>query len=526
MLKYKYFYWIFIGMVFLSTAVNAQKQGSIVAKVVDNENQAIPFASVRLIRSGTGIVTNADGGFQVPAIEPFLSDSVVISCIGYKQKSFSMTSLRQNDINVIKLQTAYTKLSEIEIRSSKTRRLTGTRIVQSAIGMLSYNYPQQPFSYVAYYRDYQVKDSLYVNLNEAIVKVNDQGFSTDDQMTTSLQLVDYKANSDFVIDTLMRQPYDNVERKFIPHASLRNFAGNELVTLMVHDAIRNHNRFSFSFINKLDRDFLYNHRFSLAGQITEGDRTLYVVAFTTRDHITGQQHQGTGKIFIEKSNYRIHKLQYTTNEWKDFKLVPIYNIVVEYAHHNNTMYLNYISFSNVFRMRNHDDFKVIETLRVKNLAAFLVKFNHQPTASALNITNYTFRIDNKLLKLREVAFTQDDTTKNDYHKQVVVYVQDGKEFEERLPEHSTKVVTVEVKGVRDQRGREVNVATFFDAAQYREIFTQQLLHGESDTTKYPLIDKFTPLHKMPGRSGQARPSRFWMNTPLRTELVSKPPVQE
>ena len=43
-----------------------------------------------------------------------------------------------------------------------------------------------PFNYVAYYRDYQIKNNTYTNLNEAIVRVLDSGFETDDQIDTKL----------------------------------------------------------------------------------------------------------------------------------------------------------------------------------------------------------------------------------------------------------------------------------------------------------------------------------------------------
>ena len=47
-----------------------------------------------------------------------------------------------------------------------------------AIENIKNNNPIDPFSYIAYYRDYQFVDKKYINLNEGIAEVFDQGFLT------------------------------------------------------------------------------------------------------------------------------------------------------------------------------------------------------------------------------------------------------------------------------------------------------------------------------------------------------------
>lgn len=490
------------------------------ATVVDERNQGVPFASVRLVASHSGVITNADGSFQIPNQDLFLRDTLVISCIGYKTRRVAMNSLKLTGPNIIKLQSSAVQLAAVEVSAGRTKRLNGLRLVQRALQRISYNYPQDSFAYIAYYRDYQVKENQYTNLNEALVQIRDNGFTTDDQLQTKIQVIEYKQNPAFPVDINARMPYDNRELKFIPNAQLKNFAGNELATLMVHDPIRNHKVFSFSFINKMDKDFLNNHRFSIEGRIVEDDKELYIVSCLTHDYVTGMGHQGVGKLYIEKGNYRIHKLQYSTNEWKDHTPVPIYNINVEYAYRENLMYLSYISFNNEFKMRDPDDFKVTEMRQSRDSMGFVVRFSHQPEPkSALDPANYDIRINGKHIEIGEVKFIQDISYWDQFHMEVLVPVKNTTLFNEILHDADGKAVQVDIKGVKDLRGREVNVATYLNATQYREIFVQQLVTDLKNAKPYTEIDKYTPLYNLPTLIPAADANTsFWMNTPLKKEM--------
>lgn len=494
------------------------------ATVVDEHNQPVPFASVRLLQNRTGVITNADGSFQIPAREIFKSDTLLLTCIGFKNRRIPVATLDPSGFNFIRMQSAPVQLSAVEIRSAKGRKLNARRIVGLALARIPYNYPDSSFGYSAYYRDYQVKDNAYINLHEAIVRIRDNGFSTNDQLDTKIQLMQYKVNTAFPVDTIATQPYDNRDRKFIPHASLRNFGGNELSTLRVHDPIRNHFMKSFSFIDRLDKDFMVNHRFSMAGQMEQEGDALYVIHFLTLDRISGMQHQGVGKIYIEKGNYRIHKLEYSTNEWVDHKPVPLYNITVEYTQRDNLMCLNYISFHNRFKMRNADDFRVVDMKQMTDSGAFQVRFSHQPAAkSALMPSNYDIRVNGKRIDVKKVYFKEDHYGEPGYHMDVILKVKSLTELNRSIQDMPDKAITIRYGDIFDLKGRRVNVMTYLDATQYREIFVLQLIDPR-EVTHYAEINKFVPLGIMSVPKQDSAFTDSWMNTPLKKELVVTPEV--
>ena len=74
-------------------------------------------------------------------------------------------------------------------------------------------YATQYFAFldsVICYREYQLKDSQYVNLNEAIIEVLDDGFDTDDFKNSRIKLFEYRMNHYFPRDKTKEIFYDNM----------------------------------------------------------------------------------------------------------------------------------------------------------------------------------------------------------------------------------------------------------------------------------------------------------------------------
>uniref|UniRef100_UPI0030EF87A5 hypothetical protein n=1 Tax=uncultured Winogradskyella sp. TaxID=395353 RepID=UPI0030EF87A5 len=116
-----------------------------------------------------------------------------------------MSLLTSKPYHIIYLFPKTEALSEVVLSVEKTKELSTRQIVKKAIENIKINYPVDPFSYIAYYRDYQFADEEYINLNEGIVEVFDQGF-TSHKISDSLNatsLYSYKLNTDFKQDSLI-----------------------------------------------------------------------------------------------------------------------------------------------------------------------------------------------------------------------------------------------------------------------------------------------------------------------------------
>lgn len=498
----------------------AQDSTDIHAKIIDGKTKVpIAFATVRIMKGGEfrwGVISNTDGDFQIPSRYRPVIDSLVITCIGYQNKVIKIDQFVGAKLHIINLKSGAVELPEVMVSAPRKRRLTANQIVRLAIRNIPNNYPKYPFSYVGYYRDYQKEENEYVNLNEGIVGIFDEGFSTNDFSSTKIKLYQYRLNRDFKRDSLTAIPYDNNSfsgNKFIPTATVSPFGGNELSQLMVHDAIRNNKVDSYSFVNEFDTDFLKNHSFNLVRSVDVDNVPIYHITFKAFYFVTGARHVAKGDIFIEHGNYAIHKLNYSTFLKDQNKENLLYNIQVEYARRDSLMYLNYISFNNVFESNTNEGFRVIDVVYDRAQSCFVITFNHLPQpASALDKKNYDFKFNKSPLKISKITFS--DAEKKD--KIIQVFIQNADEFNLwESPNVLASKFEASFKNIKDMWGNEVNEIKYKLVNQFRELFPQKLNPTVILNNTSLFLVKKKPLNQSKVDSLGPDPSAYWMNTPLK-----------
>lgn len=252
--------------------------------------EPVPFATIWLKNNQLGVFANAEGDFKVIHNPKFQDDSLIITCIGFNRYTLSFKDLSDKEVNRIKLTPAIYEIGEVKILAYR-KKLGSVTIIRRAIRKIRKNYPDKPYNFISYYRDYQKREGNYINLNEAIIQTLDNGF-TSKSASNKYRLLDFRKNMDFprmsispYYDTIVSPDYNN-PNKMIPNAKLGDHYGNELFILMVHDAIRNYKTRSFSFINTFSKDFLINHNFSDPIPVFNNNLLLYKIDFNTKSRIT------------------------------------------------------------------------------------------------------------------------------------------------------------------------------------------------------------------------------------------------
>jgi hypothetical protein len=509
---------LFLISLSISSYIIAIGQGqdaeTIKGKIVDTQSGApIPFATVRLRKDKEvyGVISNGNGDFRIPLKYKASFDTLVISCIGYVTNKLRINQLSDSEINTIRLQGSALQLPEVVIKGKADGKLTALKIVKAAIATIPLNYPTHANSYLAYYRDYQMQENQYTNLNEAIVEIFDEGFNANDQLTTGVTLYDYKKNNVFPRDSTTEIAYDNdYGNKFIPGAILFPFGGNELSILRIHDAIRNSKTFSYSYVNEFAKDFTNNHFFKLLEAVYLNNIPLYHISFRSRPAASGSGHFAKGDIYIEHGNYAIHRFEYSTYEGEKATAKMLYNIQVEYSRLDSLMRLNYISFNNFFKLRDPLDFKVVDILLNRSINAFIVTFNNKPEQqSAMNKQNYDFSFDDKKLVIERIEIPARRGT------QVYLYL--GQNLAPGdSPLKIGQRVKAEFNGIKDIRGKEVNKITYIPVNQFREIFVQKQSSHVNRFGDSLYIHKNEPLSQNRVRHDPDNDiSNYWMNTPLK-----------
>jgi hypothetical protein len=331
-------------------------------KVIDSKtSQPVPYATVHLKKAQVGVISNAEGDFRILNNPGFQSDSLIVSCIGFHRLSLAFSVMKTAGMNNLKLVPNIYSLNEVRVTARK-KRLSPELIIARALRNIKNNNPIKPFSYVSYYRDYQKDSSNYLNLNEAIIQTLDKGFAYSSD-SNRYRLLDFKENMDFLRKNIT--PYYNLPEtdhsdmwfKRIPHAIVGDQYGNEFFILLAHNAIRNFNKKSFSYVDIFAQDFIKNHWFSTPMGIYDGSTLLYKIDFTAKRKITEDTYQGA--IFIQPDDYSIHKLEYSGSYLDSLKKKKeIFNIEIEYGHEpavSSKMCLKYISFSNSFIVQDSSD---------------------------------------------------------------------------------------------------------------------------------------------------------------------------
>jgi hypothetical protein len=471
----------------------------------------VPFATVKLKINQLGVYANADGDFRIIRNSDFQNDSIIITCIGFKRQSVSYKDLSNTEVNKIYLTQAIYGLEEVKVIASR-RKLGSIRIIERAIRKIKDNYPERPFSYISYYRDYQKKDGNYINLNEAIVQTIDDGFSSP-STENRYRLLDFRKNTDF--QRIEISPYYNINRasdysyteKFIPNATLGDQNGNELFILMVHDALRNYNRWSFSFINYFSEDFILNHSFSDPVPVYNNNLLLYRIDFKTKPRVTNNYFViASGSIYIQPKDYTIHKLAYScfyntgAEENKE-----MFNVDIEYGHENSSdslMYLKYISFNNIFDIVDTTDknyFRILKSYwnpSEYSKSTMVVEFNRKiDPESAIKKKNYEIIAGKKTAKIKSIQVSG---------YKLLIRLKD-----ENAKKRFRKCI-VSIENIKDIDGNILNHPKPVELYQYRELFVQE--YNKSPQFADSCFMQYLPLEKNCISKVKGK-DKYWMNTP-------------
>jgi hypothetical protein len=510
-----------ILFLFSCPLVYPQQSDYKLGRVSDSKtSEPVPYATIRLKNSQFGIYTNAEGDFRILNNNAFQSDSIIISCIGYHRHSIAYDDLKATGMNKLLLVPDIYELKEVRI-NARRKRLSPELIISRAIRNIKNNNPVKPFSYVSYYRDY-LKDSVsYLNLNEAIIQTLDNGFAYPSD-SNRYRLLAFRKNMDFA-RTNITPFYDLPETdhsdesfKRIPFAVVGDQYGNELYILLGHDALRNSDKRTFSFVDTLANNFIRNHWFSEPVGVRDGSNLLYKIEFINKHQITTNVISMKGAIYIQPDDYSIHKLEYSGSYLdSDKKNKEIFSIEIEYGREpakGSPMYLKYISFNNLFIIPdpNDDNYFRIMDVRWKQDGGPYASY---PFPDMTLIANFNRQIDPVSIgKAGNFGLTVGKRTARISRVWVAgpylyLTVRDDKFQRKELDS-----CHLSVKTLKDINGSFLNKRKGLEFHQFRELFVQE--YNKPLDFKNNCFIQPEPLEQncisISDNSG-----RFWMNSPLK-----------
>ncbi len=502
----------------------AQDSEFILGKLIDSiTREPVVFATVRIKDKALGVISNADGSFKIPKRFKISGELLEISSMGYDTKTVSLSNFKYDSIELIKMKSSLFELDEVVVREKRARKqeLTASQIIERSIEKLSENLPENPYSYIGYYRDYQFNDNIYSNLNESLFEVYDQGFRSSDYKASKFIILESINNTDFPIDTIGRRPYDYKGRtKTIPNAFLDSYGGNEYTILRIHNPIRNYKINSFSFINRFEIDFTRNHIFNKEDDVIVDGNFLHHISFKAVDSYALDV---KGHIYVTKDNFAIQGLEYAVydkvmNERSTNKDRLLFKTKVEYVEESGKMYLSYHSMENIFTVAHQPKLQLEQVTLKLNRNSFVLKFNNAlEDKSALKKSNYNLTFKGKKLRLKGLVLIEDvvELFPDLNNKNTLAMLQKIKITGEGI-KINNKNLKFNLRNIKDINGNLINENWYENRKQFREFFVQKLkleklsLPNDNlfmDKGK-PIFNEFQPIKKVDSLN------EYWMNSPL------------
>jgi hypothetical protein len=151
--------WVLFFFIISSRVIG---QHAVEGRVVDKETgEAIPFASIGILETPHGTISNLQGEFSLLISD---SSSIKVTCLGYE--SLVINSI--DKMELIQLKPVATQLGAVLITN---KPVNPNKIVRKAFASISNNYDNQSFLQKFFYRHYSLANSVYEKLIEASVDV-------------------------------------------------------------------------------------------------------------------------------------------------------------------------------------------------------------------------------------------------------------------------------------------------------------------------------------------------------------------
>lgn len=286
--------------------------------------EPLPFATIGIIRTGRGTVTNNNGEFGLKITRDCINDSLSISFLGYINRKIPVRLTLDNKFNIA-LKREFISIPEIIIRNQAPQE-----ILRRAYNAIPRNYGSTPASLTAFYREAVTKKSLLQIYSEAVLQIYKSAYSTgfpNDQ-----------------IKIIMSRKLENVGEK--DTLTVRLKAG--LSSCLMLDGARNF----FDFI--LPENYSeYDYR--MTDIVTVDEESAFVIEFKQKQSIDIPLFKGS--IYINTVNYAIVQTEFEINpeyilkikddfinyQAKGYSMWPVsIKYYVNYRKVNNRYFLNHV----------------------------------------------------------------------------------------------------------------------------------------------------------------------------------------
>ncbi|MFP4847256.1 carboxypeptidase-like regulatory domain-containing protein [Winogradskyella sp. PE311] len=319
----------------LSFSLNAQADYSVFkGKIIDSKsNRALEAANLKVSDGNIGTITNSEGEFVLKVPLTFLDSKLIVSLLGYTAREISLSELLKEN-NIIKLEEAVTKLSEVNISAYKDAENLVKRVFEDR----DKNAEDRSLYMTAFYRESIKRRNRNVSLTEAIVDVLKRPYTSIQRDAIKLgkarKSTDYK-RLDTVSVKLQGGPFSTIYLDIMKYPE-------------------------YMFTNET----ISSYNFTFSQPTTLNNRSVYVVNFKPRNSGLNLNYNGT--LFIDVESFALVSASYALDvsnknktrnllvkkKPRNIEVYPIEaNYRVDYQTKNDKWYFSYSSLDLKFKVK-------------------------------------------------------------------------------------------------------------------------------------------------------------------------------
>jgi hypothetical protein len=267
-----FFALVALWLTMIGNALHAQQTDfSIRGKVTALEDGIIVRqASVTIDRKGVGTATNAAGLFILTIPAANYTDTLKISCVGFKTKYIPISGLKNSGELHIELEKSSRELKEVTITY-----YDGPKIIRKAIDRIPENYINHPHILRGFYRMYTYNDQNPLQLSEAVFDVYNFGYAdTRADLFKLVKARSEKNDRDFNSLEFGQKPNTIFEEDVVNHLHACGFLNDEGLT---------------------------RHQFEVTGIVDMKGYKAYEIVF--KEKAVSDEKTFRGKIYVDTKTY-------------------------------------------------------------------------------------------------------------------------------------------------------------------------------------------------------------------------------
>jgi hypothetical protein len=293
---------LWLNLVFSASFAQVRIQG--IVKDADT-GQPLQFSHVGIAGENLGTVTNRLGAFSLRIPESYVSESLVITFVGYRTVTRSISTIPQDSVIEVILAPTVRELNEIVISANHKS------VVEEAIEKIPENYDLEAMLLTGFYRAQIDNRDLPIQLSETALEI----FRIPEKKTT---------------ETKVRIVKGRVSRDTITFNKLFNVQAGIGPKALIQGSFLTENRI-------IGRKFLKTHSFKITDITTFDTYDVYVVEFDT-DTKTGYR----GTMFIDTKTLAFIRIsyQYSDKQVENPRLFPGTNVASRLVGLSNSYWNN------------------------------------------------------------------------------------------------------------------------------------------------------------------------------------------